>query len=65
MLNPDNIKTLKGYILNKFEKSTLTSFQKDNLASATIDRLLSDKAFSGLLGDVSGGITSGIQSLET
>lgn len=66
MLNPEHIQALKGYILTKFEQfKNLNALQKDNLATATLDRLLSDKAFSGLFGDFSSGITGGVKSLET
>ena len=64
MLNREHIKILKDYILGKFEKFNLSPIQKDNLATATIDRLLSDKAFSGLVGDISGGITTAVKSME-
>lgn len=62
MLNTEHIRMLKGYILNKFNQfKDLSALQKDNLATATLDRVLSDTAFSGLFGDVS----SGIKSLES
>ncbi len=66
MLGPDNVKLLKEYILGRFrECKNLSTLQKDNLATATLDRVLSDKAFSGLFGDMSSSITGGVKSLET
>ncbi len=64
MLSKEHIQFLKSYILGKFEKFNLSVAQKDNLATATVDRLISDKVFSGLVGDISGGITTAVKSME-
>lgn len=64
MLSKEHTEGLKEYILTKFKKFDLSKDQKDNLATAVIDRLLSDKAFSGIVGDVSGKVTNVVDVLS-
>lgn len=64
MLSKEHVQSLKVYILSKFENTPITSAQKDNLATATIDRLLSDADFIGVTKNLTGGLTSAIKGIE-
>lgn len=65
ILSGEHVRALKGYILSKFrEVPDLSVSQRDNLAIATIDRLLSDAEFAPIVEALGGNFTSALNVLE-